>query len=258
MRPILLILTLLAASPTFDVLGQVPENEKIIGAGARARPAYDGADRLRGDVIPYLRLYGEHFFARTTQGMLEGGWRAQPIGVWVFGLQAAYEAGRVTDESAFLKSLNFENLGPGASIGLHAEGDWKIGPMPLNALLRYRQHVDADQGTQADLRMTAGIFSHSGVSAAVFGQLTWADSKSMHGYFGITPQQSPATGLPAYDAGSGIRTLQLGLLGSVELSEHWLMPWGFTFQVLEGDAADSPLVRDRTNVFVNAGIAYRF
>jgi MipA family protein len=258
MRPILLLLTLLAASPASVVFGQVPENEKIIGVGARARPAYDGADRQRADIIPYLRLYGEHFFARTTQGMLEGGLRADPIGAWVFGLQAAYEAGRVTDESAFLKSLNFENLGPGASIGLHAEGDWKIGPIPINGLVRYRRHVDTDQGVQADLRMTAGIFSKHGVSAAVFGQVTCADRKSMQTYFGITPQQSAATGLPAYDAGSGVRTLQFGVLGSVDWSEHWLIPWGATIQRLQGAAADSPLVRDRTNSFLNAGIAYRF
>jgi MipA family protein len=258
MRPFLLLLTLLAASLASVVFGQVPENEKIIGIGARARPAYDGADRQRADVIPYLRLYGEHFFARTTQGMLEGGWRAEPIGAWVFGLQAAYEAGRVTDESAFLKSLGFDNLSPGGSIGLHVEGDWKIGPMPLNALIRYRQHVDTDQGAQVDLRMTAGIFSDHGVSAAVFGQMTWADGKSMQSYFGITPQQSAASGLPVYDAGSGIRTVQLGLLGSVELSKHWQIPWGITIHRLQGVAADSPLVRDRTNSFVNAGVAYRF
>ena len=89
-------------------------------------------------MIPYLRLYGEHFFARTTQGILEGGWRTQPFGGVVFGAQLAYEEGRVTDDSAFLQEHNFEDLDPSASLGLHAEGNWKVGPVPLNALLRYR------------------------------------------------------------------------------------------------------------------------
>jgi MipA family protein len=249
---------LIFAGLALPAFAQVPENEKILGIGARARPAYDGADGGRGDVIPYVRLYGEHFFARTTQGMLEGGWRARPIGAWVFGLQTAYEAGRVTDESAFLKSRGFENLSPGASIGLHAEGDWKLGPMPLDALVRYRRHVDSEQGAQADLRFTAGIFSRWSVSAAAYGQLTWGDGKSNQTYFGVTPQQSATTGLPSYQASSGLRYAQFGLLGSMDLSEHWLIPWGITVQRMQGDAANSPLVRDRTNFFVNAGVAYRF
>jgi outer membrane scaffolding protein for murein synthesis (MipA/OmpV family) len=104
-------------------------NEKYIGLGVRARPAYQGADSDRGDVIPYLRLYGEHLFARTTQGILEGGVRSKPVGGVVFGAQLAYEEGRVTDESAFLKAHNFEDIDAAASVGVHAETDWKIGPM---------------------------------------------------------------------------------------------------------------------------------
>ena len=258
MRKSLLLSAGIAALLSSQAFAQTADDEKYIGIGARVRPAYEGADSNRGGVIPYLRLYGEHFFARTTQGMLEGGWRTRPFGGWVFGAQLAYEEGRITDESAFLKEHHFEDLDTGASLGLHAEGDWKIGAMPLNALLRYRQNIDSDQGAQADLRLTAGILSRWGVDAGVFGQLTWANSKSTQSYFGITPQQSTVAGLPAYNAGSGLRYVQLGLLGSVNLSEHWLIPWGATVQRLQGDASGSPVVQDRTNWTINAGIAYRF
>ncbi len=248
----------IAACFASQAFAQTTDDEKYIGIGVRVRPAYEGADSHRGEAIPYLRLYGDHLFARTTQGMLEGGWRTRPYGAWVFGAQVAYEDGRVTNDSAFLKDHHFENLDPGASVGVHAEGDWKIGAMPLNALVRYRQNIDSDRGAQADLRVTAGIFSRWGVEAGVFGQLTWANSKSTQNFFGITPQQSVVTGLPAYNAGSGPRYVQFGLLGSVNLSEHWLIPWGASMQRLQGDAGDSPIVQDRTNWTINAGIAYRF
>jgi MipA family protein len=256
-KPLLFSASLVACLAS-HAFAQTTDDEKYIGIGVRVRPAYEGADSSRGEAIPYLRLYGEHLFARTTQGMLEGGWRTRPYGAWVFGAQVAYEGGRVTDDSAFLKDHRFEDLDPGASVGLHAEGDWKIGAMPLNALIRYRQNIDSDQGAQADLRLTAGIFSRWGVDAGVFGQLTWANSKSSQSYFGITPQQSAVTGLPAYNAGSGVRYVQFGLLGSVNLSAHWLVPWGATMQRLQGDAGDSPIAQDRTNWYINAGIAYRF
>jgi MipA family protein len=234
------------------------KGDAYVGLGTRVRPAYEGADSRRGDAIPYLRLYGEHLFARTTQGILEGGIRSTPVGGVVFGAQLAYEEGRVTDESAFLKAHNFEDIDAAASVGVHAEVDWKIGPMPLNALARYRLNADSDLGAQIDLRLTGGIFSRWGVNAGAFGQLTFSDEKATQNYFGLTPQQSSRTGLPAYSAGAGLRNVALGILGTVDLSKHWLVLWGLNARRLEGDARNSPIVQEGTNWFVNGGLAYRF
>ncbi len=151
-----------------------------------------------------------------------------------------------------------ENLNPSASLGLHAEGDWKLGPVPLNALLRCRQDVESSRGAQADLRATAGILDWSRFRAGLFGQLTWGDGDAMQSYFGITPQQAATTGLPAYAARSGLRSAQAGLVGDVDLAPHWIGLWGITRQQLEGSARNSPLTLDRANWFVNAGAAYRF
>ncbi len=232
--------------------------DSYIGAGARVRPAYEGASSNRGEAVPYLRFYAEHLFARTTQGILEGGIRTKPFGAVVFGAQLAYEEGRETAESAFLKSRNFEDIDPGASFGVHAEGDWIIGRMPLNALVRYRHHFDTDQGSQADFRLTAGIFSYRGINAGISGQLTWSDAESTQTFFGLTPQQSALTGLPVYAAGSGLRFATLGILGSVDVSPRWLILWGLRAQRALGDARDSPIVQDRNNTYANIGLAYRF
>lgn len=229
-----------------------------IGVGARLRTAYHGADTSRGDVIPYLRWYGRHLFVRTTQGMLEGGVRSQAFGPVVFGAQLAWEEGRVTDESAFLKSHNFEDIDPGASAGLHAEADWMFGPMPWNALLRYRQNFESDRGAQADLRITTGLFSRGGFDLGAFAQITWADSKATQDYFGITAQQSATSGLPVYNPGSGLRSMSYGLLGSVDVGRPWIVLWGVQMQKLQGDSQDAPIVQDPTDWSANAGIAYRF
>jgi outer membrane scaffolding protein for murein synthesis (MipA/OmpV family) len=258
MRKFLTLSAIIAAVLSCQALAQNADDEKYIGIGARVRPAYEGADSSRVDVIPYLRLYGEHFFARTTQGLLEGGWRTRPLGAWVFGAQLAYEEGRISDESAFLEERHFEDLDASASLGLHAEGDWKIGAVPLNMLLRYRRDVKADNGAQADLRVTAGILDWGRLRAGVYGQLTWADGKSTQRYFGVTSLQSATSGLPAYSAGSGLRYAEVGLLGDVDLARHWIGLWGVSLQQSQGAARDSPIVQDRTNLFANAGIAYRF
>jgi outer membrane scaffolding protein for murein synthesis (MipA/OmpV family) len=234
------------------------DGERYLGAGARVRPAYQGADGNRVDAIPYLRLYGEHLFARTTQGLLEGGWRTRPFGGIVLGAQAAYEEGRQSDESAFLRARRLEDLDPGASLGVHAEGDWKLGPAPLNALLRYRHDVDGDNGAQADLRLTAGLLARGRWRAAAVVQATWGDGKSMRRAFGISAAQAAVSGLPAYAPGSGLRSTQAGLIGDLDIGRHWVGLWGVHFDRLQGDAADSPLTRDRGGWYANAGVAYRF
>lgn len=239
-------------------LAQQAAEEAYAGLGLRIRPAYEGAESRRGQAIPYLRYYGRHWFARTTQGMLEAGARARPMHGLVFGAQLAYEDGRVSDESAFLQARNFEDIDPGASAGVHAEFDWNIGPMPLNALARYRRHLDSDFGSQADLRLTAGIYSHAKVKAGVFGQLTWSDRKATQSYFGISSQQAAASGLPEHAAGAGPRSAEVGVLGAIELSQRLLALWAVSGRRLLGDAADSPLTLDDSNWYASAGIAYRF
>ena len=258
-KPLLVFSYVLASclSPLAFAL-DASKGDAYVGIGARVRPAYEGADSRRTDVIPYVRLYGEHWFARTTQGMLEGGLRSKPIGRVVFGAQLAYEEGRVAEESAFLVAHNFEDIDAALSLGLHAEADWKIGQMPFNALARFRVNSDSDRGSEVDLRLTAGVFSRWGLNAAVFGQLTWSDEEATQNYFGVTPPQSIRTGLPVYSAGSGLRNVVFGVLWTLDLSKHWLMLGGLNGRQLEGDARNSPIVQEDVNWFVNAGLAYRF
>jgi outer membrane scaffolding protein for murein synthesis (MipA/OmpV family) len=151
------------------------------------QPAYEGAATTRAQAIPGLRRYGDNLFARTTQGQFEGGVQFKPTNGVAFGAQLAYEGGRVTDESAFLQAHHFEDIAPGASVGVQAEADWTLRAAPLNALVRYRQNIKSGLGAQADLRLTAGLFSQGGINAGWFGQLTWSDAKASQSYFGLTP-----------------------------------------------------------------------
>ena len=86
---------------------------------------------------------------------------------------------------------------PGAPIGLHAEGEWKIGPMPVDALLRVRHDVDPHHGNQADVRVTTGILDWGRCHAGLYGQLAWGDDASTQRFFGLDTQQAAVSGLPA-------------------------------------------------------------
>ena len=201
-----------------------------MGAGARNRPVYDGSDDKTTDLIPVIRYYGKPWFARTTQGMLEGGARFGGPGL-EGGVQLAYEQGPRDED-------------PGASVGVHLELDRHIGPAPLNALARVRWHTDRDRGAQLDLRGTVGVYESGGLRAGLFAQGTWSDEKHMATYYGVDD--------------AGLLYASLGVLGSYDIGPRWLAVASAEWRRLGGKPAGGAIVQDRTNAYFSAGIAYRF
>lgn len=236
---------------------QVPDYNWL-GAGARTRPAYDGSAAHVTELIPSVRYFGRPWFARTTQGTLEGGARMEIAPGLHLGAQLAYEGGRIASEAEFLASRNVPDIKAGASAGAHAEWDYHLGPVPTTLLLRARQLVDTDRGAQADLRFTAGVYGGGAVSAALFFQGTWASAKSNQSFYGVTPDVSGSTGLPEYTPGGGLMYTTGGLLWEVDLSKSWIVVGNLERRRLQGDAARSPLVERPTSRYASASLAYRF
>lgn len=237
---------LLLIGPVTALAQIVPDDYTLIGVAVRTRPAYDGSDSQRTDLIPVLRYYGTPWFARTTQGVLEGGARWSLARGLDAGVQLAYEEGRKTSESTLLQSLNLPNVDPGVSVGAHVEWDFMIGPAPVSLLGRLRQHTDSDRGGQADLRANVGLHASGGLIVAAYAQGTWASSKSIESFYAVS------------NAGSGLLHTTLGLLGSYDLTRHWTAVASMQGRRLHGDASRSIIVEDKSSFYANAGIAYRF
>jgi outer membrane protein len=233
-------------------------DESLLGPGLRSRPAYDGSASQHAELVPVVRYLGQPWFARSTQGVLEGGVRMELAPGLHAGAQLAYEPGRKRSESDFLRDHDLSNVDPGASVGVQVEWDHTFGPMPITLLARARQHTESSRGAQVDLRLSAGAFRSARVAAGLFAQATWATARSAGSLYDITPQQSAATGLPAFSAGSGWLFASFGLLWSVDLSRDWIAVGSMESRRLHGDAARSPLAERVSNHYVSAGLAYRF
>jgi outer membrane scaffolding protein for murein synthesis (MipA/OmpV family) len=231
----------------------------LIGAGLWSRPAYDGASNSQTTApIPVVRHYGRTWFARTTYGVLEGGARAELASGLTVGAQLAYEGGRSQAESSFLSANKVPDLPFSASWGAHVEYERNIGPMPLIALLRYRHDADGQRGAQADLRLTAGVFSGGGFNAGVFAQATWADAQATQYYYGISTAQAAVTGLPLYQPQGGALFNAAGLLWSYDLTPKWMLLGSLEARRLRGDALASPLVQVGGNGYASLSLAYQF
>jgi outer membrane scaffolding protein for murein synthesis (MipA/OmpV family) len=252
------LLLLLALAPLAALAQMQVPDYNWLGAGVRARPAYDGSAAKETELIPSVRYFGGPWFARTTQGILEGGARLEITRNLHLGAQLAYEAGRQASEAPFLSSHGVPDIHYTASAGVHAEWDHNIGPMPITLLARARQFLDADRGAQADLRFTAGILGWRALSAALFLQGTWASAKSNQSFYGVSNDVAASTGLPVYAPGGGLLFATGGILWGVDLSERWLIVGNLEARRLQGAAARSPLVEQATSRYASASLAYRW
>ena len=253
-RSAILAFGLTVSLPAFAEL----TNDTLLGPGLRWRPAYDGSASQRVEFVPVVRYFGQPLFVRSTQGVLEGGVRIELAPGLHAAAQLAYESGRNPNESDFLKNRRVAGINHGASVGAQLEWDHKIGIVPITLLARARQRTDSDLGAQVDLRLSAGVFQSGRVGAGVFTQSTWANAKSTNSFYGITPPQSAATGLPAFSAGSGWLYTSVGLLWSVDLTQKWIVVGSMEARFLHGDAESSPLTERLRNYYMSAGLAYRF
>ncbi|HEX7053100.1 MAG TPA: MipA/OmpV family protein [Burkholderiales bacterium] len=207
------------------------QGDILFGAGVRSRPEFDGFSERETDLVPVLRYYGEPWFLRTTQGMLEGGARLRIGEGTVIGAQLAYEQGP-------------RDRDPGASLGAHAEWDGRLGPMPLDLLLRVRQHLDTERGLQVDLRLTAGVYQGHGLLAGVFTQLTFANQDYYRAYYDVRQ--------------SGVLYGSVGALASFDLARHWVLVGSVERRRLTDHAMRSPLAEQRSASYATLGLAYRF
>jgi hypothetical protein len=209
--------------------------ETYLGAGLRTRPDYDGSKEQVTEVVPLVRYYGARWFARTTQGILEGGLRAELDKSFWIGAQLAYEP--ELDHPAV-------DVPAGVSAGLHMEWDRQLGRMPVSFLLRARQHLDTSLGGQADLRVTAGLFSRWGLAAGAFGQATWGTENAVARRYGARD--------------SGLLFVAFGLLGAYDLGARWQLHGSVELRQLYDAARESALAEETSNYYAMLGLVYRF
>jgi outer membrane scaffolding protein for murein synthesis (MipA/OmpV family) len=236
---VLLLAAALAALP-----GRAQEGPVLLGAGVRSRPAYDGSSARHTDLIPFVRYFGPRWFARTTQGVLEGGVRENLGGQFSAGAQIAFEPGRRSSESPLLQARNEPDLDPGVSAGLHLEWDRRFGRVPVDFLIRARQHLDFDRGGQADLRINAGVFSGYGLRAVLFTQATWGSRNAVRSLY-ATPS-------------AALMYTSLGAAAAYDLHPRWVLLASAESRRLRDEAEQSPLTEDDSVAYFAAWLAYRF
>lgn len=239
-----------------------PEFHLRLLGGAAWAPDYLGSDD--SEVQPYFEgsaTYGE-YYAKLRGSRLRVNVIDDPN--WHAGPFVAYQRDRNEVEDPRVEAL--DGIDPAIEVGGFIEYEHSIKPedprYAERVRLTVRQDVaDAHGGTLATLRGTIQRPILRPLVGAVSVSATWASSDYMDTYFGVSPAESARSGLTAYDAGSGLRSLGIAVALNQFLSREWSVTGRVAYTRLMGDAADSPVVAEAgsaNQVFVTLGVGYRF
>ena len=89
--------------------------------------------------------------------------------------------------------------------------------------------------------------------------LTWSSERFMQQRFGVSPEASAASGLPAYDARAGVRQYYAWPAVLIRMNKNWYAGAGGFWQRITGDGADSPIITqrgDRDQISAGIGVGY--
>src|SRR6267378_241984 len=101
-----------------------PEYPNQIGPAVRSRPAYDGSKSQRADVVPILDYDNSLLFARTVQGVLEGGAHAALGSGFTLGAQPVLLLARVRQQ---VRSDRGAQADLRATVGVYRNGPFQAG-----------------------------------------------------------------------------------------------------------------------------------
>ncbi len=241
-----------------SAFAQSTPRSNFVGPAVRTQPEYEGASGTTEVPVLLLNFERGPLFAGTSRSLAEVGVRLKVHRSMNIGAQIAFERGRARKDSAFLRRHALANIDHGASIGPFAEASYKIGPLPVEWLVRLRQHLDQDLGAQLDFRGTCGLYGDDFLRAGLFAQLTLATRKSNQRHFGVSAQESALGGLPQYSASGGLRHFTVGALASVRLTPRWDVIAVTEWRQALGAMRDSPVVEDEVGFLATIGALYWF
>ncbi|WP_158240778.1 MipA/OmpV family protein [Telmatospirillum siberiense] len=221
-----------------------------LGLGAGYAPRFEGAKRYHFTPIPYGSVSYSGLGSIGPEGLganivKSGGFRA--------GLLVGYTSGRDENDDPHLQGLG--NISGSLQMGGYAAYQWQ-GFEVRTKVLQAVTH--SGNGLVGSVGVTYALHPATDWMVKVGPQLSFADSDHMKRYFGVTGTQSRNSGLSTYTANGGLNDISVGANATYQISPHWLLFGIAKVSELVGDAADSPIVQDKGQVFTGAGLAYHF
>jgi len=230
------ILLTFAAAPAAAQDGEGGGYTITVGAGAQTYPKYPGADSYGINPLP---IFG--FRREGTPMPFEA--PDDGIGLGFLGRDSAFNFGPAI---RLQNKREQDDVGaPVGDVGFTVEVGGFVEIFPSdNFRIRaeLRQGLGGHEGLTGDIGADLVVRDADSTIFSIGPRARWADNDYHDAYFGV-PVAIPASGLAAFDPGSGFYAI--GAVAGIthKLGRNWGLQGYVGYDRLIGDAADSPIVR---------------
>jgi outer membrane scaffolding protein for murein synthesis (MipA/OmpV family) len=238
------------AASTSDSVQTVKAWQVSLGGGFSYAPRYEGAanDRLRFMPLLDASYNNGKFFISPLRGV---GYNFSDEKDLQYGVRLSIGRGRNESEDPHLYGMGNIRYAPEAGLFLNE----RFGLYYISSGIS-----SGANGTHAELGTGIGFPLGTADRLRIGVNLTWGDSKYSQTYFGVTIDQSAASGnvLAAYNASAGITDYALTSNWVHNYDKQWFSSAGLSFKELIGSAQESPLTQRSLMPSANFLAGYRF
>lgn len=208
------------------------DSRMTIGLGASVGPSYFGSDDY--DVGPWGTVRFDYL--RLPGGLSWGS--ANSIGVrHGFGLRGSfnYVGSRRAGDHSELKGLDDVDAAYEVGLGIGYEArDWR-------AFTDVRYGFGGHETFLAEVGADAIYRPTNSLTLSIGPRLDFGTGSYMRTYFGVTEDESVASGLSEYNPSGGLKTVGVEVGARYAISGGWGVEGVATYDRLVDDAADSPI-----------------
>ncbi|WP_103035655.1 MipA/OmpV family protein [Castellaniella caeni] len=224
------------------------DDRVTLGVGVSAMPRYEGADEYKGRTIPIVNAQIGRFYARTEDGI---GFNFVQTQNFTLSAGANMMWGYGGDDVP--PGIGGLSDAIGARLGLSTNlGGFVFGVAATQAV------THRDRGLLINTRVSYPYALSDRVRVTPSVGANWANEKYMDSYFGINGTQSRRSGLAQYHPDSGVKDVSARVSLSYAASERFSLTSLVGTSRLVGEAADSPMVRQKTQFQTLLGGSYTF
>ncbi|WP_420006252.1 MipA/OmpV family protein [Arenibacterium sp. LLYu02] len=222
--------------------------EFVLGGGAFYGPTFEGSNESEATGLPFFSVTYDDRFTLGIDGLSA---KVYDNSGFSLTTKLGYEFGWTEDDDPDLAGLGDVEGGATLGFGIEYNADPFIVYADIDRSLGDSEGLVGKFGVEVS-RPVGRVLLGAGLSA------TYADANHMQSYFGVTTAQSAASGYATYTPEAGFKRADLELSATYMFSENWMLRGQVEFGQLLGDAADSPIVQEKTQTTAGLFVAYRF
>ena len=234
----------------FGTRGEDGDWSFSLGAGVALEPEYEGSKTYQAAPLPIVEVkYRDLAFLSAQKGL---GWNAFRTRNFRVGPVATYYLGSND------RPTGIGDVDPGVQVGAFAEyafDHWKFDTRVLYSV------SGSSEGGRVNLGAAYGTRIEKVWQVILRANVTLLNDNEMKTYFGINAREASDSGLAEHSPSAGFSDVGLDLNVIYEYSKAWSILGIARAHYLVGDAADSPLVKDKGTEFQfygGLGVAYNF